>query len=52
MRVNKILFIGNLGYIPNLLAVKDFIINITNINEIQTDILYWLCNFVMRKRKR
>ena len=25
---NKILFIGNLGYIPNLLAVKDFIINI------------------------
>ena len=25
---NKILFIGNLGYLPNLLAVKDFIINI------------------------
>ena len=25
---NKIIFVGNLGYIPNLLAVKDFIFNI------------------------
>jgi hypothetical protein len=27
-RNNRILFIGNLGYLPNLLAVKDFIFNI------------------------
>ena len=40
---NTILFIGNLGYLPNLLAVKDFLVNILpNVKKVIPNIKFYI----------
>lgn len=40
---NTILFIGNLGYLPNLLAVKDFLVNILpNVRKVIPNIKFYI----------